>query len=75
MITPMTDAARIAHNAAYAIPALLSDGDLIDAWRAHWSTFSDYAEPGLWFDRFTELLDEVRRRGLLERIRNNRFVS
>lgn len=58
-----------AHNAAWAIPALLTDQELTEAWLAHWRDMEAYASPGLWYDRFRELLAEaqIRERPLSRR--------
>ena len=65
MIGPIPDVVLAAHNAAYAIPELLVDEDLIEAIGAHWGSFGAYPSPGEWFDRFRELLSEAKRRGLV----------
>lgn len=62
LFAPLTDADLAAHNASWAIPALLTDEDLVETWPAHWRAFEAYASPGLWYDRFRELLCEAQHR-------------
>lgn len=62
ILTPLTEAEQAVYNAAYAIPALLTDQDLRDAWQAHWRALETYSSPGVWYDRFRELLAEAQYR-------------
>lgn len=66
----MTEAEMSAHIAFYAIPALLTDQELTDAWLAHWRNLEAYASPGLWYDRFRELLSEAQYRQITLSRRN-----
>lgn len=69
-IPPIEDADVAAHNAAWAIPALLSDEDLRGAWRAHWRAYETWSDAGEWFDRHRELMAEITIRGLALFARN-----
>lgn len=62
MTKDMTEVERAAHVAAYAIPALLSDGDLRFAWLEHWRQFDKWTSAGQWFDRHRQLLVEANHR-------------
>ena len=64
MVDSMTDAERKAHNASYAVLALLSDEDLRAAWREHWRQFNQWSWPGEWYDRHCEFFAEAAHRGI-----------
>lgn len=59
MIDPMTEVELASHVASYAILALLSDAEVVDAWREHWRGFEAWSDAGLWFDRHREMMAEL----------------